>query len=224
MDEIQSPEPTPLSANRLRAAFARMLGKPTEAAGDASEAGVVAQGEKPRDDTAVSPEAIVEAFLFVGRPDEQSIAPAAIAEAIRDVSIEEVEGIVASLNLSYERSESAFRIETHADGYRLTLADGLERVEDRLRGRVRPTQLSTAALETLAVVAYRQPIAEATVQELCGSTSVTALRQLVRLGLVRAEEPAEATARPHFATTDRFLRTLGLSGVDQLPRVAELDD
>lgn len=223
MEQANATEPTPLSASRLRAAFARMLGKPSDNSPNEAH-----PPETPAAD-AVTPEGIVEALLFVGEPDGLGRSAEAIAATIRDTSPEEIDEIVARLNDNYQRDESAYRIEHVASGYRLALADGLDRVGDRLRGRVRSTQLTPAALETLSVIAYRQPIEATEVRELCGADAVNALRQLIRLGLIEQGSGNDPEGSPpnrteEFTTTDRFLRTLGLAGLEQLPRVAELDD
>lgn len=191
-----------------------MLGQPS---------GPAAASGPPAADTP-TPEGIVEAMLFVGRADGSPVAAVALAEVIRDVSPDEIGGIVERLDAAYERDGSALRVERTEAGYRLTLAEGLDRVADRLRGRVRGTRLSTQVLEALSVVAYRQPITAAAVDELRGTASSASLTQLVRLGLLRVDDPESSPPDRRFSTTDRFLRMLDLAAVDQLPRVAELDD
>ncbi len=223
MADSPETQPTPLSASRLRAAFARMLGKPSDD-GAASET----ESPSPRDE-AVTPAGIVEALLFVGQPDGLGRSAEALAATIRDTTPAEVEAHIHQLNDSYEASGAAYRIERIESGHRLALADGLERVGDRLRGKVRAAQLSPASLEVLSVVAYRQPIDAEEVEQLCGSGAPGSLRQLNRLGLIQPLESGEGEVTPptraeRFTTTDRFLRTLGLASLDQLPRVAELDD
>lgn len=192
-----------------------MLGQPSGQAAPATE--------PPADETP-TPEGIIEALLFVGHTDDSPVTAEALAEVIRDVSPAEVGGIVDRLEAAYERDGSALRIDRSESGYRLRLADGLDRVADRLRGRVRGTRLSSQALETLSVVAYRQPIAAERVEELRGESAATSLAQLVRLGLLSPVEPATDGESERFVTTDRFLRMLDLASLDQLPRVAELDD
>lgn len=210
--------PSPLSLERLRSAFARMLGDGDEAAGGEP---VLRVAPKP---DVVTPEGIVEAMLFVGRADGSVLTAEEMAASIRDVSPEEVSQIVERLDATYRREGSALRIETTDDGYRIVLAEGLERMADQLKGRVRSTRLTPAALETLAVIAYRQPIDADEVEALRGQKSAPTLHQLVKRGLLRCD-PAEAPAgKPQYATTDRFLRALGLAGIEQLPRVEELDD
>ena len=205
----------PLSLARLQDAFAQMLGSPAEAADAVAPA--------PADD-AVTPEGIVEAMLFVGRPGGAALTAEEIAEAIRDVSPGEVHEIAERLEAGYRRDGAACRVERSEAGYRLTLADGLERVADRLRGKVRAARLSQQAIETLAVVAYRQPIAPDDVEQLRGQKCAATLSQLLRLGLVAADESTEDDSPQKLVTTDRFLRAFQLASVEQLPRVAELDD
>lgn len=211
---------SPLSLARLQDAFKLMLGGP----GEESEPPSDTDAPSRPDSDAVTPEGIVEALLFVGRPDDAPRSAEEIAEAIRDVSAAEVEAIVERLDAAYEWDGAAWRVDRSTAGYRLKLAAGLERVGDRLRGKVRATRLSQPAMETLAVVAYRQPISGATVDELRGQKCAAALKQLVRQGLVARREATETQAEPAFVTTDRFLRVFELASVDQLPRVAELDD
>lgn len=204
-------EAGPASMSRLRAAFARMLDKPST---------VVAAPETD----AVTPEGIVEAVLFVGRPDDAPITAEEIAAIIRDVSADEVDGLVDRLNQRYAEDGAACRIERGEKGYRLSLVDDYDEAVQRLGGKARVARLSSAALECLAVVAYRQPIDAAEIDALRGVSSGATLRRLELRGLVRRDEPDDSTAGPRYATTDRFLEILGLSSVRQLPRVEELDD
>lgn len=210
--------PSPLSLERLRSAFARMLGDDDEASGDEPVVSVAP------DPDAVTPEGIVEAMLFVGRAGGGLLTAEEMAASIRDVSPAEVDQIVARLDQTYRREGSALRVESTADGYRIVLAEGLDRMADQLQGRVRSAKLTPAALETLAVIAYRQPIDAEAVDSLRGQRSGPTLNQLVRRGLLRCDPAEEPSGKPQYATTDRFLRSLGLAGVEQLPRVEELDD
>lgn len=205
----------PLSLTRLRAAFARMLGKP--------------ESDGPRPDAgAATPEGIVEAVLFVGRAQDAPVAPEEIAAVIRDVDADEVDTLVDQLNQRYTEDGAALRIDRVEGGYRMRLAEGLERLADRMGGRVRSTRLSPAALECLAVIAYRQPLDGAEIDRLRGTPSAGPVRQLLKRGLVSCDAPdgdGEGPAKGgRFATTDRFLRMLELAGLEQLPRVEELDD
>lgn len=204
----------PVTMSRLRAAFARMLGKPADSLAPPS--------------AGASPEGIVEALLFVGRADGAPLTAEELAGAMRDVTPQEVEAIAASLDARYRQDGAALRIDRSGGGMRLGLAEGLERVADRLRTPVRAAKLSRAAIDCLAIVAYRQPIDRAGVEELRDEASVAPLRQLLRLGLVAEApgEPAEGGGPPppRYVTTDRFLRLVGVASLRQLPRLGELGD
>ncbi|MEO0530379.1 MAG: SMC-Scp complex subunit ScpB [Planctomycetota bacterium] len=210
--------PSPLSLERLRSAFARMLGDGGDDPASDSTLRIVP------DPDVVTPEGIVEALLFVGRGDGGRLTAEEMAESIRDVSPDEVHDIVERLGEAYQRTGSALRVDASDDGYRVVLAEGMERMADQLRGRVRSSRLTPAALETLAIVAYRQPMDADAVEALRGQKCGSTLEQLVRRGLVRCDPPSGAEGKPQYATTDRFLRSLDLADIGQLPRVDELDD
>lgn len=215
MDASQSnatnQEDEPLSMQRLRAAFARMLGDKEESARSATAA------------TGPTPEGIVEAALFVGSHDDAPLSAERLAGVMRDVTPDEVRAHIDSLERRYHSTGAAYRIEQSPDGFRLALRDGLERVADRIGSRVRAAKLSVAALETLSVVAYRQPISASEVEAVRGAPAAATLRTLARRGLVRVDDP-DGTDPPKYGTTDRFLRLLDLGSLEQLPRIQELDD
>lgn len=212
----------PLSLARLRAAFAQMFSTP--AGDDGAPASYAADEPRGDEDDAVTPEGILEALLFVGAPDDAPIPAERIAGAIRGVEPEDVPAIADRLDASLAAEGSALRVEQASAGYRLRPDESLDRVADRLRGRVRSTRLSPAAMETLSIVAYRQPIDADAVAELRGEPSGPTLEQLVRLGLLRIDAGQGDPVPGRYATTDRFLRTLGLASLEQLPRLAELED
>ncbi|MEO1496912.1 MAG: SMC-Scp complex subunit ScpB [Planctomycetota bacterium] len=224
----------PLSIERLRRAMAGLLSAPAKHASkdtakdQASDPEHASDSEAPATDTSpdddvVTLRGIVEATLFVGREDDGPIAAEAIAAPIEDATEADVAQAVAELNAAYEHDASAVRIESSASGYRLRVDPGLERVGDRLHRRVRAARLSTAAQETLSVIAYRQPITPDEVEALREQPSAGLIKQLVRHELVR-REASDDDAPPRLVTTDRFLRLVGVASLDQLPRVAELDD
>ena len=205
------PDPPVLSIGRLRAAFARMLSGP---AGKATAP----------DPDAVTPEGIAEALLFVGSADGRPAPPERIAQAIGTNDLQEVDAVLQRLADAYAETGAPCVLERSPAGARFRVDPAVERIADRLSGRVRAARLSPAAVETLSVVAYRQPIEPSEVDRLRGASSAGALRLLKKHGLVTvaAEPPADALER--LVTTDRFLRMMGLGSLSQLPRVAELDD
>lgn len=209
---------SPLSLRRITEAFAQMLGRP---------AATAKMGEQPAaptgDPCPVSPRTIVEAILFVGRPDGGPFSADEIAHTMRDVTPAEVDAVVAELNESYESDGAPYVILTSAAGYRLTLRDEYSRFGRKLSGRVREAKLSPQSLEVLAVVAYRQPVTGTEIDALRKARSGAALAQLVRRGLLKVERGAAAPHHGSYTTTDRFLRLFGLADLGQLPKVEEFD-
>jgi segregation and condensation protein B len=127
--------------------------------------------------------------------------------------------LVRRLNTLYDHSGRAFRVEVVGGGYRLmtrpALADWLRRLEE-MPAEVR---LSTPAMETLAVVAYCQPVVRAEIEVIRGVASGEVLRQLMERDLVRISGRSQELGRPYlYATTKRFLQVFGLGSLDDLPR------
>jgi segregation and condensation protein B len=228
----------PLSLNRLREAFAQMLGdrtatKPEQGAGtrgDAASAEYSVSGARqahPTQEVApvhaceISPRSVVEAKLFVGRPDNQAFSARELAAAMRGVSPTEIDGVVNELNALYAADATPYHIERGNAGYRLVLREEFERMRDKLYGRVREAKLSPAAVEVLSIVAYNQPVTVEQINQLRGAASGAVLSTLVRRKLVRLERAGHAEP-PTYWTTDRFLRLFGLESLEALPRSEEL--
>ena len=95
-------------------------------------------------------------------------------------------------------------------------------VLERLYGAMREARLSPAALEVLALVAYRQPVGKNEIDSLRGGESATALRQLVRLGLAAVQRGDADQRQALYHTTPRFLNAFHLRSLDDLPRTGDL--
>jgi segregation and condensation protein B len=95
-------------------------------------------------------------------------------------------------------------------------------VVDRLYGSMREARLSQAALDVLALVAYRQPVTKQEVESLRGAESGGVLRQLVRLGLVAVQRGEAGQREVSYGTTPRFLTLFQLRSLDDLPRTQDL--
>jgi segregation and condensation protein B len=131
--------------------------------------------------------------------------------------------LVRRLNEQYDGAGRAFRVERIAGGYQLltrrTFAPWLRRL-----AHVPPeTRLSPPALETLAVIAYRQPVGRADIEAIRGVNCGEILRQLMDRDFVRIAGRSQELGRPYlYATTKRFLELFGLNHLDDLPRCQEL--
>lgn len=179
-----------------------------------------ATGPTLADGRRTGPMARLEAVLLV--------APAALAArklaqfaALADPG--EVRRLVEALDAAYERDGSAFRIEQVADGYRLLTRPEFAPWLDRMHQRQATQRLSPPALETLTVVAYRQPITRADLEAIRGVQSAEMLKQLMDRGLVRIVGEDDSLGRPFlYGTTREFLEAFGLRSLDDLPDRADL--
>ncbi|MBW3534541.1 MAG: SMC-Scp complex subunit ScpB [Gemmatimonadetes bacterium] len=168
----------------------------------------------------MKPTQIVEAVLF------SSDAPLKAEEIARaDESLDEdvVEEALRMLRSEYAESERAFQIAEVAEGYQiLTLPEFVGYLE-RFDTVPRPSRLSGPALETLAIIAYRQPLGRIEVEYIRGVSSSGVIRTLQDRGLVDVVGRAEGLGRPLlYGTTPRFLEHFGFASLDDLPRPEEL--
>jgi segregation and condensation protein B len=221
-----APSESPLSLSRLRDAFASMLGG--QGAGS-REQGAKQVSELPTPHSPlparceINPRTVVEAMLFVGRPDNGPLSARELAAAMRGVSPGEIEAAVDELNATYDADKSPYWIEQNNGGYRLLLRDEFQRMRDKFYGRVKEARLSPAVLEVLSVLAYNQPATADHLSELLGAPSGAALSTLVRRRLVKLERAGEGNKVPQYSTTERFLKLFGLESLEALPRAEELE-
>ncbi len=238
LDSFHRPaEDEGLSLDKLNRAFATMLGAgddpysvPAELDDDPIRAAVAAAGDGPAaggrtSDTGceINPRSILEAMLFVGRPDNQPLSAAQVAGLLRGVRPAEIDELVADLNAAYFAGGRPYEIRSDGAGYRLAMRDEFSSIRDRLYGRVKEAKLSPAAIDVLAVIAYNEPLTAEQVNELRGTASGPILAQLVRRELLRIERAAEEPRAPHYFTTPRFLQLFRLSSLADLPRSLDLD-
>jgi segregation and condensation protein B len=228
-DAVDSVDGGGISLDQLSAAFAEML-RPSDEGSTAAEgeeqteepsAGVTArleEGETEGDDVEVNPRNLLEAMLFVGNPEGTPLTSQQITGLIRGVSSRNIEQLVEQLNESYHADGSPFEIVSRGAGYQLTLREGFEPVRERFYGRIREARLSQAAIDVLAVVAYRGPVTADQVSQLRATPSRAILSQLVRRQLIRMERPKETPRSPIYRTTDRFLSLFNLTRLADLPR------
>lgn len=162
--------------------------------------------------------AVIEAILFVA---EEPIPASEIAE-VMEVPRKQIEEDLAELRDDLDARESGVELRQVAGGWRLYTRPAVRPYLERYAASDRVTRLSPAALETLSVVAYKQPVSRGQVSEIRGVDSERALRTLERRGLVadigRAEGPGQAVL---FGTTSLFLEKLGVDTLADLPPLAD---
>lgn len=127
--------------------------------------------------------------------------------------------LIRQLNQLYDRQGTAFRVEDVAGGFQLLTRPKFSKWLRRLFPTPVEMRLSGPAMETLAVVAYRQPVMRAEIEAIRGVQCGEMLRQLLERDLIRISGRAEELGRPFvYATTRRFLQLFGLRHLDDLPR------
>jgi segregation and condensation protein B len=162
----------------------------------------------------------LEAVLFLAR---ESLSSRKLSQYANLADGTEARTLIRRLNEMYEQSQRAFRVEEIAGGYRLMTRPQFGAWVKRLAHVPAEVRLSAPALETLAVVVYRQPVLKATVEAIRGVNSGEVLRQLMERDLVRIVGRSEELGRPYlYASTARFLEVFGLRSLDELPRVEGL--
>jgi segregation and condensation protein B len=127
--------------------------------------------------------------------------------------------LIQRLNVEYDQAGRAFRVEEVAGGYQLLTRRKFSGWLRRLAHVPGEARLSPPALETLAVIAYRQPVLRADIEAIRGVNCGEILRQLMERDLVRINGRSEELGRPFlYATTRRFLHLFGLHSLEGLPR------
>lgn len=166
----------------------------------------------------MNPQAALEAILFVS---EAPVTESELASAL-EIPPAGVRAELARLAGRLEDDERGIRLRFVAGGWRLyTKPEALPYLE-RFSVSGSATRLSNAALEALAVVAYRQPVTRGQVSELRGVDSASALSTLERRGLIEVTDRLPVPGNPAiYSTTDLFLETLGLGTISELPPLAD---
>ena len=161
----------------------------------------------------------VEALLF---SSDQPLPLSLLAESL-DTAPEEVADALAELGASYAAREAGVELREIAGGWMLvTTAEQSEWVGRMLRGK-RKMRLSRPALETMAIIAYKQPVTKSEVEAIRGVDSSAVLTTLLERNLVTIRGRSKVVGRPLlYGTTPEFLDYFGLNDLSELPRPEEL--
>lgn len=130
----------------------------------------------------------------------------------------QVRDAMADIASELDESQEAYRLQEGVNGYRLIAAPDLADWVRLLRDEPRPKRLSPAQMETLAIVAYRQPVTRAELEAVRGVASDSPLNRLIERELVAVLGRAELPGRPlQYGTTPQFLEFCGVKGLEELP-------
>ena len=162
----------------------------------------------------------LEAVLFLTR---EALNSRKLAQYANLADGTQARTLIRRLNHLYDEAGRAFRVEEVAGGYQLMTRPMFSNWLRRLQHVPPEVRLSAPAMETLAVVAYRQPVLRADVGAIRGGNCGEILRQLMHRDLVRIGGRSEELGRPYlYATTKRFLQLFGLTSLDRLPRADQM--
>lgn len=159
--------------------------------------------------------AIVEGLLFAA--GEEGLSPKEIGDII-GLNKNEVDLLIHDLRVDWKEQNRGVQIVKVAQVYQMTTLPEHRQYFEKLAHSPHRSQLSRASLETLAIIAYRQPITRVEIEEIRGVKSDRILQQLQRKGLIRDVGRAEGVGRPIlYGTSKDFLEYFGLNHIDELP-------
>jgi len=164
---------------------------------------------------------IVEALIL---SSSEPISAARIAEIIPYCNAGQAKDLVNELNTEYVEQDRSFEIWEVAGGYQIRTRAEFSGYLQKLQ-KERALRLSQAALETLAIIAYRQPVTRAEIEDVRGVDAGATVKSLLERQLIRIAGQREVPGRPMlYGTTRRFLEVFGLERLKDLPTLRELDE
>jgi segregation and condensation protein B len=165
-------------------------------------------------------EGAIEAILMV---TDSPISLVALATAL-EIPVSQVRDAVQKLRENYEGNEvtpaKGFELREVAGGWRIYVRENYDWAVKMFIANENPTKLSQAALETLSVIAYKQPIARGQIASIRGVNVDSVVRTLTSRGLVTEMYTDSETGAIHYGTTSLLLEQLGINSLDQLPPIS----
>ncbi|HEX6307845.1 MAG TPA: SMC-Scp complex subunit ScpB [Longimicrobiales bacterium] len=163
---------------------------------------------------------IIEALLFAS---DSPLSAADLSRVDERLDEDTVEAVIQELRAEYELSERSFQIYEVAGGYQLLTRPEFVTILERYETVPQSSRLSAPALEVLAIIAYRQPLGRAEIEDIRGVGSSGVLRTLQERSLIEPVARGEGLGRPLlYGTTQKFLEHFGFRSLEDLPRPDEL--
>ncbi len=164
---------------------------------------------------------IVEALLFAV---QEPISVRKISEIVEGTEAKEIREVIQQLREEYDTNDMVFQIEEIANGFQLLSRPEYHEWISKIRKKSGESKLSQQALETLSIIAYKQPIIRADIEAIRGVQSGQMIRTLIEKGLVKITGRDEVLGRPLlYGTTTKFLDHFGLKSIKDLPKVEDLE-
>lgn len=172
---------------------------------------------------------VIEALIF---SSDEPISEGEIIRAIRGIDGEDIEitssdihSVVEELNSKYEASVNSFKIKKIANGFLFATTEENAKYLGFLSSEKSKRRLSQAALETLAIIAYKQPMTKPELEQIRGVNSDQILNTLLEKNLITISGRAETIGRPLlYGTTTEFLKYFGLYNLSDLPKPREIEE
>jgi segregation and condensation protein B len=174
-------------------------------------------------------DSIIEALIF---SSDDSLGSAEIINAIKgidgedtEINANDIENVVDQLNNKYSEENHSFRIVKVANGYLFATSEEYAKYVGYLSSEKTKRRLSPAALETLSIIAYKQPMTKPELETIRGVNSDHIISSLLEKNLITIKGRSESIGRPLlYATTDEFLKYFGLNTLSDLPKPREIED
>jgi segregation and condensation protein B len=174
-------------------------------------------------------QSIVEALIF---SSDDVLSESEIIKAVKgidgddtQITVEEIDNCINELNNKYEQGNLSFRILRIANGYLFATTKEYSKYVGFLSSEKSKRRLSQAALETLSIIAYKQPITKPEIESIRGVNSDYILNTLLEKNLIAISGRGESVGRPLlYATTPEFLKYFGLNKLNDLPKPREIEE
>lgn len=165
---------------------------------------------------------VIEALIFAS---DYPLSAKKISEIVKSCGVDDVEKIIVQLNNEYKKTDRAFEIRKSGGGYRFfTLKKHFLYLKELFKGR-KKSKLSRAALETLSIIAYKQPISRIDMESIRGVGISEVIHTLLERKLIMISGRGKGPGRPLlYSTTPDFLQYFGLNDVSELPSIKEINE
>jgi segregation and condensation protein B len=164
--------------------------------------------------------AILEVLIFIS---QEPLTISKIKEVLGEIPEEELEEALQSLVADYQQGQRGIQVIKSGGGFIFTTKPEYDQWVRRLLQIEKKTKLSSAALETLSIIAYHQPITQAEISAIRGVDSTYSLKTLLQKKLIKIVGRKKAPGNPLvYRTTEKFLQYFGLNSLDDLPKEEEI--
>lgn len=165
---------------------------------------------------------IVEALLFVAH---KPLTVSEIKKVVAGVNATEIKSVIQELKEEFQSRGSSFRLQEIAGGYEISTSPEFAPWIMKLELEKRKRQATQSALETLAILAYKQPVTRVEIEELRGVNVSAVLSTLLERNLIKIVGRKEVPGRPLlYGTTEKFLEHFGLKSLEELPKISEIKE